>query len=820
MYKPKLLMFFTLLMISTFCSISVKAGVAFAADSTIDVPVTSYESDERYGFANSVPVISMTFGGKSLGALQISGDVSGTAEYEGKPAYGVESENLTFSYRYDTSLLNEKDEQWHITADSGKIIEGMNLNKPISSGVLLVQTSVDQKTWSDAIEPVHNLFMDNPTGIEALYETNSIDINSGTFYRVIVAYQTGRKTGSTNLLVYQKDNYIYRYHAEVYEFYASTNSGIIKIHDLAVGISEVSIEAKAHESSKQYYLDDSAPVQTMSFGKKSLGDMLISGQIASASSSQNMSSYELARGKVNFSYQYDGFMLNDESDRNINSAPTDSIAGISLGAKMGKGALIVQKSMDGTTWENALPPTVNFLENYDAASPIFYTTDESDVEKGCFYRIILAYETRKKTGTTNLLVTQRENYEYHKHVEVYTFHLSMSNEKLSIDLYGADNANASCGFEIDLLGAPYAVYVDDVPAHQGQRIVEKGDHVISITSIYGKEITKTIHVINGQDAAVGVLKEPEDLNTVLPPEPTASQDNSKYYLGSAKNTGNDNGYSKPKAITGADLHFGWDIGRFFVSGFTRVVNDTSGNPVFLKVPGDKVALWFTLDQDIRALNGKNSLFVIDDNGGYDEYFGVERTDFGQGALIIKHTDYQNSAEKPVIYTDYLSAKAVQNADATVELFEEGDYEVALNYKIMQDNSLIDKYESYRIYYKFSVRNGNCMVYPFDMATKAELTNSAITENGFYLDLARSRYLDVTIKKESLVEGASGLIEDTRFNRPAKDGDQYTDEGIYTIAVRNRYTDEKTTKKIFVGSSEALKKYLDNGLKIEEIQSRK
>ena len=29
----------------------------------------------------------------------------------------------------------------------------------------------------------------------------------------------------------------------------------------------------------------------------------------------------------------------------------------------------------------------------------------------------------------------------------------------------------------------------------------------------------------------------------------------------------------------------------------------------------------------------------------------------------------------------------------------------------------------------------------------------------------------------------GLTEDVRFNRPARDGDQYTDEGIYTITVR-------------------------------------
>ena len=37
----------------------------------------------------------------------------------------------------------------------------------------------------------------------------------------------------------------------------------------------------------------------------------------------------------------------------------------------------------------------------------------------------------------------------------------------------------------------------------------------------------------------------------------------------------------------------------------------------------------------------------------------------------------------------------------------------------------------------------------------------------------------------------GLIEDTRFNGPAKDGAKYTDDGIYTITVQNEYTNQIT-----------------------------
>ena len=151
----------------------------------------------------------------------------------------------------------------------------------------------------------------------------------------------------------------------------------------------------------------------------------------------------------------------------------------------------------------------------------------------------------------------------------------------------------------------------------------------------------------------------------------------------------------------------------------------------------------------------------------------------------------------------------------VQLFEEGDYEVALDYEVT-DDQLLDTIGHYRIFFRFSVRNGNCMVYPFDVVTGSELTNSSMTENGFRLDLAKSRYLKVNIKREVLMDSADGLVEDTRFNGPARDGAEYTDEGIYTITVHNDYTDQTTTKKIYVGTNKVLRAYMTTGLSIPEI----
>ena len=270
-----------------------------------------------------------------------------------------------------------------------------------------------------------------------------------------------------------------------------------------------------------------------------------------------------------------------------------------------------------------------------------------------------------------------------------------------------------------------------------------------------------------------------------------------------------------------DPHFGWELGRFCISGYTRVIPDSGEIPVFLKVPGDKVALWFCLNQDIDCLNGNSELTIAEDVNGYDEIFGVPRTNFGRGTVVVRFTDYQNAKTAPQVFTDYLAANASAGANTMVQLFEEGDYEVALDYEIRREGyqvfgkSVLASYSNYRIYFKFAVRNGNCMVYPFDVSTGAELSNNAVTENGFYLDLARSRYLDINVRRSVLSQGAAGLVEDQRFNRPAKDGDQYTQEGIYTITVQNRYTGEETVKQIFVGTDELLSAYIAGGLNFSE-----
>lgn len=304
-----------------------------------------------------------------------------------------------------------------------------------------------------------------------------------------------------------------------------------------------------------------------------------------------------------------------------------------------------------------------------------------------------------------------------------------------------------------------------------------------------------------------------------------ADDSNVYYLGETVNAGKDTGFSENNEITKKDPHYNWTLGNFSVKGYTRVITDDE-NPIFLKTVGDEIVLDFQLEQDIDALNGDESLLIANDKKAYDKLLYKDETAFGRGALIIRKTDaYQNKKGTPQLYTDYLSGVKV-GANTQVEICEEGDYEVALDYCIRDkkitipyiDKTIRSTYNDYRIYFTFSVRNGNCMVFPFDVVTGEELTNKAITENGFYLDLAKSKYLEINVKKEVLLEGATGFTEDARYNRPVTDGEQFVEEGIYTITVTNPYTEEETVKKIYVGTNSVLKAYMMTGYSINDIQS--
>lgn len=309
-------------------------------------------------------------------------------------------------------------------------------------------------------------------------------------------------------------------------------------------------------------------------------------------------------------------------------------------------------------------------------------------------------------------------------------------------------------------------------------------------------------------------------------ETTANiKENNKTYYSDTVWAGKADGFSKHGKIEKDDYNYGWEIGKFAVSGYSGKTKDADGNYIFLKNIDDEINLTFLLEQNINSLNGNDDLYIRDTEAR-DEYFQTPYTDFGRGTLIIRHTDYQGIKGEPVIYTDFFKAVSYGeeykvSPDTKVYFFEEGDYEVALDYRVAKSKKIMffdvkDPYEDYRVFFKFSIRNGNCITFINDAVTGQELSNTSITPNGFTINMANSKYLEVIVKKEVLSEGKDGLVEDVRYNRPASDGEVYTEEGIYTITTKNVYTNQTTPKKIYVGSDKVMMAYVNSNYSIPEI----
>ena len=254
-----------------------------------------------------------------------------------------------------------------------------------------------------------------------------------------------------------------------------------------------------------------------------------------------------------------------------------------------------------------------------------------------------------------------------------------------------------------------------------------------------------------------------------------------------------------------DPHYGWGLGSFFIHGFTDMVKDKDGTPVFLKNVGDELVLGFDLKGNIDKLGKNRDCRINEDTNGYDQLFEVAQTDFGRGCLLVMETDYRNSSHKPAIYTNYLPAVQNKTANTKVRPFAEGDYTVKLDYELKSPGFLgAPAYNDYTIYFSFKVRNSNCMVFFYKLGeNKDEITNGAVAVDGFRVDFKNSYFLTVTVTKDILVDNNGILTLDTRFNKAVADGDEFKDEGLYTITVSNQYTNEHVTKKISVGQNKIL-----------------
>ena len=464
-------------------------------------------------------------------------------------------------------------------------------------------------------------------------------------------------------------------------------------------------------------------------------------------------SYVVNSDEAVFSYTWDPSVLDREAEEwCITNDKSKVIDDISLSSKIRGGAVVVQYWNGETrTWETT--SRAEFTDVFTEGSSFsedFYTVNDVQLRVGYLYRVVVAYQMRRQTGTRDFLFIHRPVYEYQRTAEVYEFYLS--NEEVG----GTPSPN----------DGPRRVYTSGLGSGEYARFMYR-----------------------------------------------------------------DNGFSEEREFNADNAHYGWSLGDFVINGYTDYVENEDGSIVYLKNVGDRVTLWFILAQNINRLNNDEGISIVADEDGYDEAFQTLPSDFGRGALLIRYTDPEGSS-RVITYTDFLEACGSVGAETRVQLFEEGDYEVHLNYEISSERSLgpipsqitehilPERINDYQTAFTFSVRNGNTMVFPMDAETGSELENNDLTENGFTIDTAGSRYLDVTVQRAAVSQASDGtIVLGTRRAAASNDGCVYTDEGVYTITIRSDYTDEIVTKTIYVGNDALIRLLANTGLTVEQINDR-
>ena len=769
-----------------------------------------YESDANFSFSNTGEKANMTFGDYSLGKLFAYGEVYASTSYKKCAAFDIDSLDFSFGYEYSGKLLDKSDTDWCLVSCKDKSVDGIKLEKEIGYGCMIVQTSSDGVDYR-TVDSIPNLFSDYPSGIKDVYQLMPEEVLSGTFFKVIIAYQTHKKTGESNVLFVHNDNYDNRYHVEIYDFYVGFDNPSVGLYSMVVKENNLGVVPKIYENTKEFLYEGIVESNKMAFGQKSLGNYSIGGQFTNVNTQSDVSEIKSASKEIVFSYSYNGLLDVEDSVWTITDDSAKKVGDIDIGGKVGKGAVIFQHSLDGQTWVVDHVITDAFKDATNDCSYHCYIGE--DAERGAYYRTIIAYQTKRKTDTSKILFISKDNYEYLKQVEVYTSYIALDEKLQSSDIWDSDEALHICGFQIDKMGTRYDVSVNGAMADDGQKYVTNGDYTIVVTTPLGKMDSRTITVDNGYDSLGEMLEDTDDISSLIG-EPVIQVHH--FDAVNPVNTGKDNGFAKADLIQTNDPHFGWALGHFTISGFSYKEMGPNGEWTFYRVRGDSgeeyddnIVLQFDLKQNIDELDGDTSKRISSDTDRKDQIFQYQGNPFGRGSLLVRHEKADGQVVETKQYSDYLDAKGEVNVNTEIEINEEGLYQIALDYEVESRGTLNSKvYSDYRIALNFRVLNGNCAVYAFDLDSGMELENGGATESGFKLDLAESKNLMVTVKRDRIVEGVGGLTLNTSFNGLAKDGMPYTEPGLYTITAVIPSTGHQTEKVIYVGDLEEYEEYLD------------
>ena len=272
------------------------------------------------------------------------------------------------------------------------------------------------------------------------------------------------------------------------------------------------VPAVSYETDDDYDYTKTGPIETMTFGKKALGTLTVSGDINDEtnykdSNGKSFKAFGLNSGQLSFSYDYNGYLLEEDVEEDSHYIEDDNRF---FGDDIGKGLLNVYKSYNGTDWENAINPVIDLFGESKSSLINFYTTSGEELAKGSFYRITISYMTAQNVSGIDPSTYHVEVYEFFACKNSGTIALheigadasQYKSEEYSIEIFSRsetilDGGTTLKGFSIDTLGAAYEITVNGSIAQDGAEYTKEGKYTVKAKTKLGKEKTTTVYVFKG-----------------------------------------------------------------------------------------------------------------------------------------------------------------------------------------------------------------------------------------------------------------------------------------------------------------------------------
>lgn len=208
---------------------------ANAANKSIVLHGVNYQIDDEHEYDKSKgkKVEEFPYGGSTLGELSIIGSKKALHKFDGTDTYGATDE-ITLGYSYDGKFHTNTKEDWNIVSSDVKSVNGYDISKKVEQGAIVVQKSDDGKVWENSLV-LCNCFKKNAKDMSGFYKISKEDVLEGKYFRVTIAYQMRRKTGTEPGIIFDKDVFLYKKFMEVYDFYVCYGENPIIFTDIETG---------------------------------------------------------------------------------------------------------------------------------------------------------------------------------------------------------------------------------------------------------------------------------------------------------------------------------------------------------------------------------------------------------------------------------------------------------------------------------------------------------------------------------------------------------------------------------------------------------